>query len=156
MKTIPCLSIQQPWSYLVTYGLKDIENRDWPTPFRGRILIHAGKRLDPGCFDGDELYSPALYQMGAGLNIRSLVPPRKQDYQTGGIVGIATIVDCVTRSSSPWFRGKYGFVLKDARPLPRIPQRGQLGIFQVSRDSLLSEVKKLDPSLQLDWQGVLR
>lgn len=123
------LSIQQPWSYLIAHGIKDIENRDWTTSYRGPVLIHAGKKLDPGCFDGDEVFSPALYESGAGLSIMGQVPRLKSGYEVGGIVGIARLVDVVTRSKSPWFVGRYGFVLQNARPLPFMPLRGQLGLF---------------------------
>ena len=41
------LSIQQPWCWLLAAGHKDIENRTWSTRFRGRVLLHAGKRIDP-------------------------------------------------------------------------------------------------------------
>ena len=37
------LSIRQPWAWLILHGGKDIENRDWATRFRGRVLIHASK-----------------------------------------------------------------------------------------------------------------
>lgn len=47
----------------------------------------------------------------------------------GGIVGIAEIVDCVERSSSPWFFGRYGLVLRNARPVEFIPVRGKLSFF---------------------------
>jgi hypothetical protein len=39
------LSIKQPWSWLIVFGHKDIENRSWPTRYRGRFLIHAGRIL---------------------------------------------------------------------------------------------------------------
>ena len=34
MKT---LTIKQPWATLIAMGIKDIENRTWPTKFRGTI-----------------------------------------------------------------------------------------------------------------------
>mgnify|MGYP003365171071 CR=1 FL=1 len=34
------------------------------------------------------------------------------------------------RSSSQWFCGPYGFVLRHARPLPFRPCRGKLGFFE--------------------------
>jgi len=37
------LSIIQPWAWLITRGYKDIENRGWYTPYRGRFLVHASK-----------------------------------------------------------------------------------------------------------------
>ena len=135
------LSISQPWSWLIANGLKDIENRDWSTSYRGWFLIHAGKKLDPACFDGNDLYSPALYEMGVGLDIMALVPSTKQGYETGGIVGYAKLVDVVMRSGSPWFKGRYGFVLCEARPLPFYPLKGALGFFEVS-DEIVAAIKQ--------------
>ena len=40
------LSIKQPWASLIVHHGKDIENRTWPTKIRGRIAIHASKRLE--------------------------------------------------------------------------------------------------------------
>jgi len=40
------LSIRQPWAWLIVNGWKDIENREWSTRFRGRLLIHAGKQIE--------------------------------------------------------------------------------------------------------------
>ena len=37
------LSVPQPWAFAILSGGKDIENRNWETPFRGRIWIHAPK-----------------------------------------------------------------------------------------------------------------
>lgn len=39
------LSIRQPWAWLIIHGGKDIENRTWPTRFRGRVAVHAGKGM---------------------------------------------------------------------------------------------------------------
>ncbi len=42
MKT---LSIRSQYAYQVCLGIKDIENRSWKTPHRGKLLIHAsGKK----------------------------------------------------------------------------------------------------------------
>ena len=108
------LSIMQPWALLIAYGFKDIENRDWPTSFRGRFLIHAGKK-----FDG-----PKTEWEFPGI-------PRPDHFDMGGIIGEAEIVDCVSKSGSEWFHGRYGFVIRNARPLPFRPYRGQLGFFEV-------------------------
>jgi hypothetical protein len=111
------LSIMQPWSYLIVNGHKDIENRDWPTRFRGPVLIHAGKK-----YDGDKADDLDFgYRMGVRL------PPA---FDFGGIVGECEIVDCVTASESRWFFGRYGFVIRNARPLPFMPCKGALGFFK--------------------------
>lgn len=102
--------------------MKDIENRTWWTSVRGPVLIHAGKGCDK--WDADD-YEFLLADYGIAL------PSVVERLERGGIVGIAEIVDCVRSSDSPWFQGPYGFVLRNSRPLPFIPYRGQLGFFDV-------------------------
>lgn len=125
------LSIMQPWAWLIANGHKDIENRDWryPPKFRGRFLIHAGKAVDQESLTdlivgvhpvtGQPLKGALAAQLKAGYEL-----PR------GGIVGVATLADVVTQSSSPWFVGQLGFVIRDAEPLPFMPCRGALGFFR--------------------------
>jgi hypothetical protein len=115
------ISIRQPWAWLIVQGYKDVENRTWATKYRGPILIHAGKTCDPAF---DELRQ----MLREEFDIH--VPPRKQ-IPRGGVVGQATIVDCVTDYDSDFFVGPYGFVLEDAQPLPFQPCRGWLGIFDL-------------------------
>jgi hypothetical protein len=125
------LSIQQPWSFLITYGLKPIENRSWSTPRRGPIAIHAGKNFDPDAFnDVINGFHPVT-----GEPFR-VMPHLARDFQRmvdgqycGGIVGFADLVDVVSSSDNEWFVGKYGFVLANARPVPFIPVRGMQGFF---------------------------
>ena len=117
------LSIQQPWAWAILNG-KDIENRSWYTPVRGRILIHAGKKLD---------YDGVMF-----LQTMNVIAPK--NLPLGGIVGSVELVDCVTKSDSPWFFGKYGFVLKNPVELPFVQYRGQLGFFDVP-GSLISAEK---------------
>lgn len=117
--SLPALSIQQPWAWLIAEGHKDIENRSWPTKFRGTFLIHAGQKVDKYA---DE------YGFISGLISPNSLP---HTIQTGGIVGIAVITDCVQAHESKWFSGKYGFVISKARPLPFMARKGQLGFFNV-------------------------
>jgi len=121
--SLPVISIRQPWAWLIVNGWKNIENRLWPTRVRGPVLIHAGKGMT-----ADE-YEACL--MFIADFAPSLEVPAPADLQRGGIVGMATILDCVTRHSSEWFTGDFGFVLTDARPLPFYPCRGALGFFRV-------------------------
>lgn len=159
MRTLACLSISNPWAWLIVQGHKNLENRDWKTSYRGRILIHAGKKLDTNGFDGDALFTPYWYQAGAHPDVVACMPRHKTDYsnytyQTGGIVGIATLVDVVSQSDSPWFRGTYGFIFKDARPLPFIPLRGQLGVFPVDLQVIEEAILRHTKQLKIDWQGI--
>ena len=118
------LSIQQPWAWAICNlhilypdkPPKDIENRDWYTSVRGTILVHTGKKMDRAGFEHIE-------------DISGYRPPH--GLPTGGIVGQTEIVACVSQSESPWFFGKYGFVLRNSIPLPFMPYPGRLGFFNV-------------------------
>jgi hypothetical protein len=56
--------------------------------------------------------------------------PEPDGFKTGGIIGSVEIVDCVTKSKSYWFEGKYGFVLRNARKMQFRPMQGKLGFFK--------------------------
>jgi hypothetical protein len=118
VKRIPALSIRQPWAWLIVNGHKDVENREWITNYRGPILIHSGKKLDED-----------FYPLGMPEAAKNT--PSDDELPLGGIVGVAELIDCVGHSDSPWFFGTYGFIFKNARPLPLIQCRGQLGIFDI-------------------------
>ncbi len=109
------LSIRQPWAWLIVNGHKDIENRSWSTKVRGRVLIHAGKMVDT---DGYNFVCREFPHIALPTT-----------FDVGGVVGEAHITDCVRESTSPWFIREYGFVLKDAKPLPFFGMRGRLGFF---------------------------
>ena len=112
------LSIQQPWAWAIVNGGKTIENRTWRTRFRGAFLIHASQRFDN---DGER------FVLGMCPDL-----PGRDQLPRGGIVGVAELFDCVTRSDNEWFFGPVGFVLRNARPLPFMPCRGHLSFFEVS------------------------
>ena len=71
------ISIRQPWAWLIVHGYKDVENRTWATKYRGPILIHAGKTLDPGF---DELCQVLREEFDIHVPLRKELP-------RGGIVG---------------------------------------------------------------------
>lgn len=117
------LSILQPWAWLIVNGHKDVENRGWHTPYRGKFLVHAGKKYGPRLHRDDAEHFKDCY----GIDL----PPFDQ-IQLGGIVGEAVILDCQHDVPSRWYNdGSWGFVLTGMRPLPFMPYRGQLGWFDV-------------------------
>lgn len=63
------LSVRQPWAHLIVHGSKNIENRSWPTRYRGPFLVHASLNID----------REACRKHG--------IDPAK--LQSGGIVGMA-------------------------------------------------------------------
>lgn len=119
------LSIRAPWWWFILHGGKDIENRDWPTKFRGRIYIHASKWFGKSDATDDYLFA---WKMAPNSNPIGLASMR--DFG-GHIVGSVEIVDCVSKSVSPWFFGRFGFVLRDPVALSEpIPCKGRLGFFR--------------------------
>ncbi len=124
------LSIRAPWWWFILHGGKDIENRDLPTKFRGKIYVHASRFFNLGDITIDSQFAAGIARgnghAGAEFTYRQLK-------ESGGcIVGTVDIVDCVKSSDSPWFFGDYGFVLANpvALKMP-IPFKGALGFFEV-------------------------
>ena len=123
------LSIRQPWAWLIVNGHKDVENRSWSTKHRGEILIHAGQQLDREAHR--DLMQGIHPVTGRASKLNLLYPA--MEAELGGIVGIAEIRDCVTRSDSEWFVGEFGLLIRNARPLPFQRCNGRLGFFEPDR-----------------------
>ena len=123
------LSVRAPWWWAILHG-KPVENRDWPTSFRGRFYLHASKfwkRDDIACDWEDVEY------MAEEDDINIPTPDWQIMRGFGGyIVGSVEIVDCVTEHPSAFFVGKFGFVLRN--PIIKsslFPVKGALGFFDV-------------------------
>jgi ASCH domain-containing protein len=130
------ISIKQPWAQLIASGAKDIENRTWPTRYRGSLLIHASQRADD--VTSDEI------ERRFGVRLPPVLP-------LGGVVGITEIVDCVKPHPSKWYANSHwAFVLEHSTALPFIHWKGQLGI----RDApeTLLELLGLDNSVARDCE----
>lgn len=127
------ISIRQPWAWLIIHAGKDIENRNWPTRFRGRVAIHASKGMTKADYEACVLFCSGIaweeHDFGKDFKF-----PAFDELERGGLVGEAEIVDCVTASPSPWFCGEYGFVLRNAKPLPFVQVKGSLGFFRPGND----------------------
>lgn len=108
------LSIRQPWASAILNAGKSVENRTWSTSHRGELLIHAGLRDDPAGFE-------RLAELGVAV---------PDDLPRGGVIGRVQLVDVVTDSLSPWaIPGCWHWIFEDPEPLPFVPLRGQLGLF---------------------------
>lgn len=114
-----CLSIQQPWPWLILSGHKPVENRTWATDYRGPVAIHAGRSRS---------YMADIAQIEEEFGVS--IP--LDELRFGEIVGVVDMVDCVTSHPSRFFFGPYGFVFANPRRLARpIPLRGLLGLFNL-------------------------
>lgn len=117
------LSIRQPWPHHILFDGKRVENRSWPTRFLGSFLIHASATFD-----------------GKAAERREFIAKHPRS-PLGGIVGMATITDCVTSMDSARFFGPYGFVLVNPTPLEFVPCKGKLGFFTPDIDFSLLKVR---------------
>lgn len=144
---VPCpglaISIRQPWAWLILHAGKDIENRDWATKVRGRVLIHASKGMT-----GVEYVDALNFARVARADMEPPPPPVTcpgvNGIERGGIVGSVEIVDCVDGSESPWFMGRYGFALRNPIILPFLPYKGALGFFRVQAALFRMAEKRLE------------
>jgi hypothetical protein len=80
------LSVRRPWAWAIVSGYKDVENRSWPTDYRGTLLIHAGQRVDRAGLDRLDLLGHAY----------------PEDLTVGALVGTVEVVDCIPDSDSEW------------------------------------------------------
>ena len=122
------LSIKQPWAWLICNGSKDVENRTWHTRFRGYFLVHAGQKFDRAALPF--------------LRSRRIELPN--DFDMGGIVGIAAVVGCVRafESLSDWaMAGGWCIELRERRSLPFVPCLGRLSFFPVAPE-VVSECER--------------
>jgi hypothetical protein len=121
-----CLSIRQPWAWLVVNGWKNIENRTWRTRYRGDLLIHAAVAVTRADYEACRIFVDGIHA--------DLAMPAYEDLPRGGIVGEVTVLDCVRGHTSPWFTGPVGWVLADALECRLIPWHGRQGLFDVQDD----------------------
>jgi len=126
---LKCLSIQQPWAWLVCSGDKDIENRDWKTDFRGTIAIHASTKKT---------------QVNTFLKRDKSKRVKSSDFEFGAIIGLADIESISVfgkeHEGKPHAYGTYCWKMTNARFLRNpIPMLGQLGLRHLS-DELAANV----------------
>jgi hypothetical protein len=115
------LTLWRPWDQAILFGGKDLENRDWAPwdSIIGKLIaIHAGKKFD---------HEGAEWMLEKGLYW-----PATPELCPTGIVGVARVTGAVVKSESPWFVGKYGWVLEDVRAFQKpIACPGAQGLWKV-------------------------
>lgn len=127
------LSIQQPWAWLIVNAAvyaepKLVENRSRKTSHRGPFLVHASKTFDLRGYRRVLEFRPDLLDM----------IPKPHQFEYGGFIGVANLVDCVDDVDSMWFAGQWGYVLEEyPRTLPFVPYKGALGFFNVDDAGML-------------------
>ena len=130
------LSVIQPAAAAIVFAGKDIENRSWQTHYRGPIAIHASGKLYRD--DLDEVRravrgGPKL-PLGVWINNgrRQYGLEAEDEPGCSQFIAVAMLVDCVRKSSSPWFNGEWGWRIQGVCPIEPIPAKGTLGLWECS------------------------
>lgn len=166
------LTIKQPWASAIVLGLKSVENRTWPTGYRGPLAIHAGLRVDPegveilataGIDPGALFEGPGLPDRGPGL----FGAQGPQGLPRRAIVGVVDLVDVVRYptgdhgrgprkrvsrppdphglADDPLACGPWCWILRNSRILPRpIPCPGQQSLWEITDPAILREMQNAE------------
>lgn len=155
------LSVQNPFSWLICLGLKDIENRSWKTNHRGRLYIHSsGKPKKNYHFDFDTLPFEidddyGKYKEGRGdlpylkeceILDKAIEISKKENhiiFKSGYIIGFVDIVDCIEKTNSIWGNlDEYNWVLEKPKLLKNpVEVKGTLGIWNYDQVIDINTIK---------------
>ena len=128
---IKALTLTQPYATLMARGHKTVETRDWGTPYRGRLAIHAAKSF------------PETERTFAWDVFRDDRIPRPTELPRGSVVALVTLVEC-RRSEGvrierelweqefdygDWSIGRWLWITEDVIPVGPYPARGMLGLW---------------------------
>jgi hypothetical protein len=132
------ITVRPPWSHWLAAGVKPLENRTWQPPrgWRGQLVIHAGKTLDPEGFS-----------FGARLGHHI----SEDDVSRGEFLAVAKLVD-VHRAGpdcrdacTDWGQpGCFHWMLQDIRRLVTIEGRGRQRLF-IPPDDVLEQIAERRP-----------
>jgi hypothetical protein len=136
MSYMPTITVLQPWASLLLAGPKRFETRGWQTAHRGRLAIHAGRRLLPAaralCLH--EPFRSLLSE--AGFAWAEALP-------SGVVLGTVELVRCTRvedldlqtisaqeQALGDFRPGRWAWELRDPQRLPTpVPTAGRLGVF---------------------------
>ena len=114
------LSVRQPWAWAILHAGKTVENRSYPTGYRGLVAVHASAQPDR---DGDVKLLAILGRYAGDV------------LDFGSLLGTVRVIGCVQDADtySKWAeRGAWHWLLADpvafAEP---IPCKGRLGLWTV-------------------------
>jgi hypothetical protein len=142
-KSMPCISLWQPWASLVAGRLKQYETRSWCAPknlWGGLLAIHAAKR-----WTGEERAYTERFIRQYPETAAALRPDDYQNPPLGAIVCVCRLLAVYAsdkhivqvgisdreRAFGDWSSGRFVWKLEVVKVPPApIPYAGKQGIFQ--------------------------
>lgn len=137
LNRLPALSIIQPWAWAIMEAGKDIENRTWPTPYRGPLVIHAAKTFHRGIYRNDKFAIENRF----GIHV-----PEPGQISFGCLLGRVTLTGCelsrqvwsdyTNNKPREWgVPEQFHWHLRDPiRLATPWPYRGRQGLFRIDFD----------------------
>lgn len=137
---VKVLTVKQPWALLLIAGLKDVENRNWKTEYRGPLYIHASKGFDWSALfwlhDNGFIDEGRMVMRHFGIIPHDTVAEksritRHQD-EFGAIIGCVHLDYCNLRSASKWGQPEVAYHWEVTAPqaITPTPCKGKLGIWE--------------------------
>ena len=135
------LTVRPPWSHLIARCGKSIENRSWPTRYRGLVAVHAGTRWDAAA-ERDPVALKAWLDWSVTLPRPNITGPLRRsaiDVDLGAVVAVAELAGCHYPAGflcCEWARpDSWHWQLTGVRPLrDPVPCRGALGLWRLPED----------------------
>lgn len=150
---LTCISIRQPWAWLIMAGHKTCENRSWDTRYRGTLAIHASGSFDFSFLDFLDV-PPDIEPLNAyaneicarfGIGDRRRVTRHREEL--GAILGTVTLADVLPAPEedidrdpigNPWcmYTG-FAWMVKDPRPFssPITGVKGKLNLWKYETEN---------------------
>jgi hypothetical protein len=129
-----CLSVKQPWAWLIVEGWKPVENRKWFGDYLKAqlaiskppcwLLIHAGKGMTKA------EYNEAVAFAGQ-CGVHCIPTPDR--LRRGGVVGLVRFTGTTRFDESPFFTGPMALKFAAPYPMPFALCDGRLGFFDAGR-----------------------
>lgn len=137
MSDLRALSVARPWTKLILTGQKTIENRTWPTFYRGPLLVHAATSWDGRAegFARDLGVAVCGYRLGYPTGILGVVDLVKVCTMASRSIRYPETSEC---DCGPWaVDGQHHWHLANPRLLAEpVPHRGRLGLWEPTADAL--------------------
>lgn len=150
------ITLHQPWASLVALGLKQYETRSWATKYRGKLAIHAGKKV---C-TLDDLFAQGLISRSLNVSTEEQTQVEsalelylKKGFLYGQILTVVDLVNCwrmidyidrietipesvlidtvtpLEQTVGNWKHGRFAWRLENNQPLSEpIPFKGGQGL----------------------------
>jgi hypothetical protein len=152
--------LTQPWASLVALGAKQLETRNWLTPYRGPLAIHAAKTMPReviewvlGCWHAREALRAAGYASLRTLPLGAIVAAGELveccPIRVGGVVetarGVRVPLSDQEQAFGDFAAGRVAWRLADMRRVePPVPCRGALGLWHMEADTYQQVLQALE------------